>query len=91
LRVHLASKERGTLYAGVTSNLIKRVWEHKNAAVEGFTKAHRIHRLVWLEQHSSMETAILREKAIKEWKRAWKIELIENTNPLWRDLYGELT
>ena len=85
----LASHERGTLYAGVTSDLIKRIWEHKNDVVEGFTKKYRVH-LVWLEQHDTMESAILREKAIKEWKRTWKIRLIEESNPRWRDLYSDL-
>ncbi len=86
----MANKERGTLYTGVTSDLIKRIWEHKNDAVDGFTKSYHIHLLVWYEQHVSMESAIQQEKAIKEWKRAWKIELIEKTNPCWRDLYDEL-
>ena len=86
----LASAERGTLYAGVTSDLIKRVHEHKTDAVRGFTKEHRVHTLVWFEMHETMESAILREKAIKEWKRAWKIELIEKANPYWRDLYYDL-
>ena len=86
----LASQWRGTLYTGVTSDLIKRIWEHKNDIVDGFTKQHCIHVLVWYEQHGSMESAILREKAIKEWKRDWKIELIEKDNPMWRDLYPAL-
>jgi putative endonuclease len=87
----MASSERGTLYVGVTSDLIKRIWQHKNDMVEGFTKTHRVHMLVWYELHGSMESAIGREKAIKEWKRAWKIELIEQANPNWCDLYDELT
>ncbi len=86
----LASEWDGTLYVGVTSDLIKRVWEHKNDMIEGFTKTYRVHNLVWFEQHETMESAILREKAIKEWKRAWKIELIGESNPKWRDLYSEL-
>jgi putative endonuclease len=86
----LASGWDGTLYVGVTSDLIKRVWEHKNDLIEGFTKTYRVHNLVWFEQHETMESAILREKAIKEWKRAWKIELIEESNRGWRDLYPEL-
>ena len=86
----LASGERMTLYVGVTSDLIKRVWEHKNDLVEGFTRKYRVHDLVWYEQHETMELAIARERAIKEWKRAWKIELIERSNPQWRDLYPEL-
>ncbi len=86
----LASRRNGTLYTGVTSSLIKRVWEHKNDLVEGFTKRYGVHILVWYELHSSMESAITREKAIKEWKRRWKLELIEGINPGWRDLYDEL-
>jgi len=86
----LASRRNGTLYVGVTSNLVKRVWEHKEDLAEGFTKRYGVHTLVWYEPHESMEAAIRREKAIKEWKRRWKLELIEKTNPQWRDLYGEL-
>jgi len=86
----MASARNGTLYIGVTSALLKRVHEHKSDAVEGFTKTHRVHVLMWFEQHETMESAILREKAIKEWKRAWKVELIEKANPYWRDLYSEL-
>lgn len=84
----LASRRNGTLYVGVTSDLLKRVWEHKNHVVEGFTKRYGVDRLVWYELHESMESAIRREKAIKEWKRAWKLELIERANPEWTDLYG---
>jgi len=83
----MASGRNGTLYVGVTSGLVKRVHEHKSDAMEGFTKIHRVHMLVWFEQHATMESAILREKSIKEWKRAWKIELIEKANPYWCDLY----
>jgi putative endonuclease len=83
----LASKRNATLYIGVTSGLTKRVWEHKNDLVEGFTKRYRIHMLVWYELHETMESAIKREKNIKEWKRAWKLALIERTNPEWDDLY----
>jgi putative endonuclease len=86
----LASKRNGTLYTGVTSNLVKRVWEHKNRVVEGFTKKYRVHSLVWYEVHETMESAIRREKAIKNWKRAWKMNVIEETNPQWRDLYDDL-
>jgi putative endonuclease len=86
----LASKRNGTLYVGVTSDLVKRIWEHKSNLVPGFTSKYRVHDLVWFEQHETMESAILREKAIKEWKRAWKIELIETTNRNWRDLYPDL-
>jgi putative endonuclease len=78
------------LYVGVTSDLIKRVWEHKQDIVGGFTRKYRVHDLVWFEQHATMESAIAREKAIKEWKRAWKIQLIEQTNPKWVDLYPDI-
>jgi len=83
----LASQRNGTLYTGVTSNLIKRIWQHKTSVVEGFTQEHRVHTLVWFEQHQTMESAIQREKALKKWKRAWKLELIEEANPGWEDLY----
>jgi putative endonuclease len=83
----LASKRNGTLYVGVTSDLIKRIWEHKNNMVEGFTKRYDVHQLVWYELHETMESAIQREKQIKEWKRKWKLELIERANPNWRDFY----
>ena len=86
----LASKRNGTLYLGVTSNLVQRIWQHKNDYVEGFTKRYGVHTLVWFEPHESMESAIAREKAIKEWKRVWKVELIEKGNPTWRDLYDEI-
>jgi len=86
----MASGQRGTLYVGITSNLLKRVWEHKNNVVGGFTNDYHVHRLVWFERHDSMYAAIVREKAIKEWQRLWKIELIEKSNPAWRDLYPEL-
>jgi putative endonuclease len=83
----LASKRNGTLYIGVTSDLVKRVWEHKNNVVEGFTKRYGVHQLVWYELHENMESAIKREKQLKEWNRQWKLELIEDTNPNWQDLY----
>ena len=86
----LASQRNGTLYTGVTSNLVKRVWEHKHHVVEGFTSKYGAHNLVWYEVHETMESAIKREKAIKNWKRAWKINVIEATNPHWRDLYDDL-
>jgi putative endonuclease len=84
----LASKRNGTLYIGVTSNLVKRIWEHKNNMVEGFTKRYTVHRLVWYELHESMESALTREKRLKNWKRKWKLELIETRNPKWLDLYN---
>ena len=83
----LASRKNGTLYVGVTSDILKRIWEHKNNIVEGFTKRYGVHILVWFEMHETMESAITREKAIKEWKRVWKLDLIEQSNPEWRDLY----
>jgi putative endonuclease len=86
----LASKRNGTLYVGVTSDLAKRAWEHKNDAADGFTKRYIVHLLVWYEVHESMESAIAREKAIKGWKRQWKLNLIEAMNPDWRDLYDSL-
>ena len=86
----LASKRNGTLYTGVTSNLLKRIWEHKNHLIEGFTKKYNVTNLVWYEVHETMTSAISREKAIKNWKRAWKINVIEAMNPEWRDLYDDL-
>jgi putative endonuclease len=87
----LASKRNGTIYyVGVTSDLIKRIWEHKNNLVEGFTKRYNVHNLVWYEAHKNMESAIIREKALKEWKRIWKLELIESNNPNWNDLYDTI-
>ena len=83
----LCSKRNGTLYTGVTSNLKKRIYEHKNNLVEGFTKKYNVHLLVWYEVHESAESAITREKKIKEWKRAWKLALIEKDNPEWNDIY----
>ncbi len=83
----LASKRNGTLYIGVTSDLPKRAWEHKNDWVEGFTKKYNIHRLVYYEMHEDLVSAISREKQIKKWNRAWKLELIEKQNPDWRDLW----
>ena len=83
----MASKRNGTLYTGVTSNLIQRVWQHKNNLIEGFTKRYNVHLLVWYEIHNEMNSAIVREKQIKEWKREWKLRLIEESNPDWDDLY----
>jgi putative endonuclease len=71
----------------VTSDLVKRIWEHKNGLVEGFSKRHSVHHLVWYELHEGMESAIEKEKQLKEWKRKWKLELIEGVNPEWQDLY----
>ena len=86
----LANKKNGTLYIGVTSNLTQRIYQHKNNLVSGFTEKYNVHNLVYYEQHESMESAILREKQMKKWKRSWKIRLIENTNPSWNDLYSEI-
>jgi putative endonuclease len=86
----LAGKRNGTLYVGVTSDLVKRIWEHKNDVVEGFTKRYQVHTLVWYEMHESMESAISQEKRLKRWKRAWKLELIEAANPGWQDLYDSI-
>jgi len=83
----LSSKPHGTLYVGVTSDLVRRVWEHKSKAVPGFTAKYGVDRLVWLEVHETLETAYLREQQIKNWRRAWKIEPIEQDNPQWADLY----
>lgn len=86
----LASQRNGTLYIGVTSDLIKRIWEHKNDVVEGFTRRYGVHLLVYFEQHVTMEAAITREKQLKKWNRSWKLKLIEEHNPDWRDLWPEI-
>ena len=86
----LASKRNGTLYTGVTNNLIRRVWEHKNNLVDGFSKKYGVHRLVYFEQHDDIRAAITREKQIKKWNRQWKLRLIETQNREWQDLYDEL-
>jgi len=86
----LASKRNGTLYIGVTSDLKKRVHEHKNDLAEGFTKKYKIHNLVHYEQTTDAISAIQREKQLKKWNRAWKIRLIEENNPIWKDLYDDL-
>jgi putative endonuclease len=83
----LASKRYGTLYIGVTSDLVKRTWGHKNDLVDGFTKEHGIHTLVYFELHGDMAGSIAREKQLKKWNRAWKIRLIGEKNPKWDDLY----
>lgn len=86
----LCSKRNGTLYTGVTSDLIKRVYQHKNDLADGFTKQYGVHRLAWYEVHASSEAAIIREKQIKKWNRQWKLNLIEQLNPEWRDLYLDI-
>ncbi len=87
----LASKPNGTLYVGVTSDLVRRIWQHRNDAVEGFTRRYRVHRLVYLEQFRSMTEAIEREKELKKWRRAWKLALIEQANPAWQDLWPDVS
>jgi len=86
----MTSRRNGTLYTGVTSDLIKRVYEHKNGLVDGFTKKYGVHFLVWYELHQTADTAFNREKQIKKWNRSWKLELIEKGNPEWHDLYCDL-
>ena len=86
----LASRRNGTLYTGVTSDLLKRVWQHKEGFVDGFTKDYGVAMLVWFELHESAESAITREKQIKKWNRAWKLRLIEDKNPYWNDLFPSL-
>jgi putative endonuclease len=86
----LASRRNGTLYIGVTSQLATRVWQHRSKVVEGFTAKYGVDKLVYYEAHGSAESAIVREKQLKKWRRAWKIELIETLNPQWRDLYDEI-
>ena len=86
----LASKKNGTLYVGVTNRLIKRIYQHKNNLVEGFTKKYGVHKLVYYESYNDAIQAITREKRVKKWKRAWKLELIEKINPEWEDLYNEI-
>jgi putative endonuclease len=86
----LASQRNGTLYIGVTSDLVKRVWQHQNNTVEGFTAKYKVHRLVYFEMHDDMRSAITREKQLKKWNRAWKLELIERNNPEWEDLSSQI-
>ncbi|MDJ0977842.1 MAG: GIY-YIG nuclease family protein [Erythrobacter sp.] len=82
----LASAYNGTLYLGVSSHLLQRIAQHRDGTFEGFSKKYDVHRLVWFVQHAAVEQAILREKQIKKWRRAWKVDLIEEDNPRWRDL-----
>ncbi len=86
----LASKRNGTLYVGVTNDLTRRAVEHRTSALEGFTKQHEVHHLVYFEPHDSIEDAILREKKLKKWRRQWKIDLIETANPTWKDLFESI-
>ncbi len=87
----LASGRNGTLYVGVTSNLVRRVWQHRNHALQGFTTRYDVTVLVYYELHDTMQSAITREKHIKKWNRAWKIELIQKANPGWADLWDEIS
>jgi putative endonuclease len=86
----MASKRYGTIYTGVTSDLLKRVWEHRNEVIPGFTKRYHLHTLVWFERHETIQSAIQREHNIKHWKREWKTTLVDATNPDWDDLYPSL-
>ncbi|MCK5423970.1 MAG: GIY-YIG nuclease family protein [Emcibacter sp.] len=86
----LASKRNGTLYIGVTNDLVRRIYEHKNDLADGFTKKHSVHDLIYYEKHERIEEAIIREKQLKKWKRDWKIRLIESVNPDWKDLYSDI-
>lgn len=86
----LASRRNGTLYVGVTRDLVNRVWQHKNDVIEGFTKRYGVHTLVWYESTSYLMAAVQKEKQVKKWNRAWKLRLIEQTNPEWKDLFAEL-
>ena len=87
----IANKRNGTLYVGVTSDLVERVYAHKNGLVDSFSKKYKLHNLVYYEQHLDIEAAIKREKQIKKWDRLWKLKLIEKFNPGWRDLYDDIT
>jgi putative endonuclease len=87
----LASKKNGTFYIGVTNDLIRRVYEHKNNIIDGFTNKYNVHSLVYYEQCEDVESAIFQEKWLKKWNRKWKLELIEKENPQWKDLYEDLT
>ena len=87
----LASRRNGTLYIGVTNDVLHRTWQHANDVVEGFTKKYGVHRLVWFESHEDTNIAIAGEKQLKGWNRAWKIRLIEKENPNWSDLYWKIT
>ena len=86
----LANQRNGTLYVGMTDDLVKRIWMHKNEVLPGFTKDYGVKKLVWFEAHESRESAFQRERQIKKWNRVWKLELIERSNPIWRDLYEEI-
>jgi putative endonuclease len=85
----LASQRNGTLYIGMTDDLVRRVWEHRTGAVPGFTRKYSVKMLVWFEQHETREAALVRERQLKKWNRAWKLDLIERENASWRDLWDE--
>lgn len=87
----LASGPYGTLYVGVTTDLVKRIWQHRNEVVPGFTKQYHVHHLVWFEVHCDLLVAFAREKQIKKWRRDWKVNLVQSANPSWRDLYLDFT
>ena len=86
----LASRRNGTLYVGMTDDLLKRIWQHRNDAIPGFTQTYNVKMLVWYESHGSRESALLRERRLKKWNRAWKLALIEQENPQWHDLWAEV-
>ena len=86
----LATGKRGTLYIGVTSNLLARTWQHREHMIDGFTKRYNVTLLVWYELHGTMDTAILREKQLKKWNREWKLRLVQESNPDWRDLWNDI-
>lgn len=86
----LASRRNGTLYIGMTDNLVARIWQHREGIVPGFTKQYRVKLLVWHEQHETRESALLRERQMKKWNRKWKLDLIESMNPIWHDLYEDI-
>jgi len=86
----LASKKNGTLYVGVTSDLIKRIYQHKNGLISGFTEKYKVHKLMYFEQYEDISEAIKREKQLKGWRRDWKLKLIEDNNPRWEDLYDSI-
>jgi len=86
----VTNRPNGTLYVGVTNDLVRRIWEHRQGQAEGFTKRYKLHRLVWMEQHDNIRSAIQRESNMKHWSRTWKVRLILAQNPDWQDLYGTL-
>ena len=87
----LTNRPRGVLYTGVTSDLVSRIWQHREGVVEGFTTRYDVKKLVWFEMHQNAEAAILREKRIKRWRRDWKLDLVETSNPGWTDLWYEIS